>query len=235
MSGPDAALAAEPRLSGMTPFPKAPKVDPSDSWPARFLESQDGAIQSLYGLGLKLEHCIELVDDDPARAKLEIEGVIARLDGLIREARNRIFDLEPADPGNQDFTDALASLLRELSVNTLMSVDISMPADREGDWLKLNSEQQRALIDVARCALANVREHSRAHSVHVDLGTRDGRFFMRVDDDGVGFDVKALPVRPGGLVEMRELALHHGGSFTLKSSPGEGTSVDVEMPLEADQ
>ncbi len=219
----------------VNPQPEAENASRPENSADRSVEAQDGTIQALYGVALKIENSIDLVDEEPQSAKAELETAITTLNSLIRETRNRIFDLRPVDSERQDLADAISQLLRELSLNTLIGVALTIPPGQEGAWQVLSAQQRRALVEVARCALANVREHSRARHVRVDLAARGGKFIMRIDDDGRGMDVSRIPARPGGLTEMRELAISCGGDLRLASTPGEGTSVQVDMPLEGSQ
>jgi signal transduction histidine kinase len=65
--------------------------------------------------------------------------------------------------------------------------------------------------------------------VRVVVRQEDSRIVLSVEDDGRGFD--AGRVRGLGLVGMEERVLHLGGAFHVRSIPGTGTIVDVELPL----
>jgi signal transduction histidine kinase len=58
------------------------------------LDLHDRTIQALFGLGLKLEYCIQLVDASPDQVKAGLEGVIINLDQLIEQLRGRIYELD---------------------------------------------------------------------------------------------------------------------------------------------
>jgi signal transduction histidine kinase len=89
------------------------------------------------------------------------------------------------------------------------------------------------LYRIAQEAVANARKHSQAAHVRVTLGSRDGGTSMQIVDDGVGFMPQdAVVAAPGhlGLAAIRERAEMAGGSCTLWSLPGEGTTVEVWLP-----
>ena len=79
-------------------------------------------------------------------------------------------------------------------------------------------------------ALTNVAKHARATRVHVTLQERDGELRLRVSDDGVG---GADPARGSGLVGLKDRVEASGGTLTVESRPGEGTRLDVALPLRA--
>jgi signal transduction histidine kinase len=58
------------------------------------LDLHDNTIQALFGLGLKLEYCIQLIDSAPEQVKGGLEGVILNLDALIEQLRGRIYQLD---------------------------------------------------------------------------------------------------------------------------------------------
>jgi signal transduction histidine kinase len=77
-------------------------------------------------------------------------------------------------------------------------------------------------------ALANAAKHARASVVHVSVEARDRVLCVSVDDDGVGGADLALG---SGLLGLKDRAEAVGGRMSLQSAPGEGTSLQVELPL----
>ncbi|WP_308705262.1 PAS domain-containing sensor histidine kinase [Pseudomonas sp. N040] len=88
------------------------------------------------------------------------------------------------------------------------------------------------LFRILQEALTNVMRHAQAHTVDVRLVLEDGWLCLTVSDDGCGFI--PAPGRPSsfGLVGMRERVLMLGGSLQLDSRPGEGTTLNVRIPLD---
>ena len=60
---------------------------------SRELEVHDNTIQALYGIGLKLQYCIQLIDSTPEQVKAGLEGAIINLDEVVEELRSRIYEL----------------------------------------------------------------------------------------------------------------------------------------------
>jgi signal transduction histidine kinase len=101
---------------------------------------------------------------------------------------------------------------------------------------RLPSRVETALYRIAQEALTNAARHAQAHSVGVLLEVRDNSVMLIVEDDGEGFDVAQVMgshVHVGnlGLYGMRERASLLGGTVTIESTPGMGTTVFVEIPL----
>ncbi len=77
-------------------------------------------------------------------------------------------------------------------------------------------------------ALSNVAKHSRAEWVDITLVRKNGFMELAITDDGVGFDLNAASTpcpESLGLTTMRERTEILGGTFTMISTPGEGTTV----------
>jgi signal transduction histidine kinase len=82
---------------------------------------------------------------------------------------------------------------------------------------------------VASEALANAAKHSEASRIDVLLERRDGRLLLSVRDDGVG---GADAARGSGLVGLNDRVEAFGGSLRVDSSPGEGTQIVAQLPLD---
>ncbi len=89
-----------------------------------------------------------------------------------------------------------------------------------------------AAYRIAQEALTNVARHSFATHVEVKLEAEAERLLLAIHDNGGGFDLRKLnQAECLGIVGMRERAALVGGTLEIRSAPGEGTQVRVEMPL----
>jgi signal transduction histidine kinase len=89
-----------------------------------------------------------------------------------------------------------------------------------------------ALYRVCQEALTNVARHARARRVTVRLVATPESVQLSIQDDGRGFDASHIADGRHGIVGMRERVEMLGGSLEMKSDPGEGTRVEVRVPLE---
>ncbi|TFF42340.1 PAS domain S-box protein [Pseudomonas sp. RIT623] len=96
----------------------------------------------------------------------------------------------------------------------------------------LSDAKATGLFRILQEALTNVMRHARAHTVQITLAHEQDALRMTVIDDGAGFVVDAARPTSFGLVGVRERVLMLGGSMTLDSEPGEGTSLSVAIPLQ---
>jgi signal transduction histidine kinase len=96
-------------------------------------------------------------------------------------------------------------------------------------------DRREALVSIVREAVHNASRHGRASTATVEVSRSNGGMVLRVSDDGAGFDPagtwgpREVPRRSGfGLLGMQERSRAAGGRFVLSSSPGSGTTVEVE-------
>ena len=139
-------------------------------------------------------------------------------------------ELRPPELDEIGLVAALAAQVRTLSERS--GVEIRLDADPvEPD---LSTDAGLALYRIAHEALANAVRHADAHSVEVRISRLPDGVAAEVRDDGKGFDVDTEIERAGrglGLLEMRERALYVGAALSIESLPGEGTRIEVLVPL----
>lgn len=101
---------------------------------------------------------------------------------------------------------------------------------------KLSDAKATGLFRILQEALTNVMRHAQAHSVHVTLSLQDGELSLCISDDGQGFTTSSdKPVRSFGLVGMRERILMLGGTLSIDSQCGEGTTLCARVPLSEEE
>ena len=194
------------------------------------MDLHDGTIQSLYGLGLKLEECQERVEGEPRYVVSAIDRLIGDVNAIIRDIRNYIFDLRPLRLRGTDLVGALAELMRETRVNTL--INTSVVVEEEAPCRSLTEEQVSQLYHIAHEAVSNAQKHARATSITAEVYEQDGAFRMRVSDNGQGFDPANNNRHTGrGMMNMAERVRTIGGHLWVESAPGQGTTLTVELPL----
>jgi signal transduction histidine kinase len=160
------------------------------------------------------------------RAELaELEALLQR---TVRRLRRLSFELRPASLQADGLAAVLRSVLEALREETGIRYRIQ---DRLG--ANPPAEAGMTLYRIAREALVNVRKHARARRVNVLLTERDGGYYVRIHDDGAGFDAREpARVRRGhlGFQAMRERAELAGGWWRIDSAPAAGTVVEFWVP-----
>lgn len=193
------------------------------------MDLHDGIIQSIYAVGLTLEHARLLISESPIQSTSRIEQAINDLNHTIRDIRAYILDLRPRQLKDENLIQGIQRLVAEFRANTLVDVMLKGPEDEFKD---LPEPQAVALFHICQEALANIAKHAKAHRVDVILWTTTGRALMEVKDDGRGFDMDKVKKSIGhGLTNMETRAANAGGDVDITTDPGQGTSVLAWVPI----
>ncbi|QKW05750.1 GAF domain-containing sensor histidine kinase [Streptomyces sp. NA04227] len=187
----------------------------------------DAVSQKLFSLRLTAQAAAALVDRDPSRAKGELQQVAALAAEAADELRDAVVELRPAALDEDGLVATLRTQVQVL--DRAHSAEVSFA----GHGVRaLPAAQEEAMLRVAQEALHNALRHSGAERVTVTLRRHGNGALLRVEDDGKGFDTRAVR-RAGrhlGLVSMRDRARGVGGRLKVDSAPGEGTTIDMEVP-----
>lgn len=187
----------------------------------------DGIIQSIYAAGLGLEECVRLADDATDQIKPRLDALIDALNLVIRDVRNYVVGLAPERLQGRDLGQALAELVRGLSLNGLLDLDLALDPDLRDSVVP---EQATELFQVCREALTNVVRHARASRVRLSVGRSGAEIVTVVEDDGVGFEFPRRGNAGHGLRNIRERARRMHGDLAVETAPGRGTRIVVTIP-----
>ena len=167
-------------------------------------------------------------EQSPARKYLDMARRMAR--HSLTEARRSVMDLRASVLEGQDLAAALESGMRMWTAGA--GVDVKV--DVSGPETVLPQEMEQHLLRIAQEAVTNVVKHAGADRVAIKLHTEARKLYLQIRDNGRGFatpDVFSSRGGHFGLIGMRERAERLGGELHLASNPGEGTEVEVTVPL----
>ncbi|MFD7896177.1 GAF domain-containing sensor histidine kinase [Streptomyces sp. NPDC059479] len=190
-------------------------------------ELHDAVSQKLFSLRLTAQAAAALVDRDPARAKGELQQVAALAAEAADELRAAVVELRPAALDEDGLVHTLRNHIQVLDRAHSAKVTFGACGIRA-----LPAAQEEALLRVAQEALHNALRHSGADRIEVALARRDQGAVLSVTDNGTGFEPRTVR-RAGrhlGLVSMRDRASGVGGRLRVKSAPGQGTTIEMEVP-----
>ena len=150
----------------------------------------------------------------------------------LAESRRLVWALRPEALADTPLPVALERLARQLSDEKGIRADTVVT----GTIRSLDAEQETALLRAAQESLANVRKHARATGITVTLSYMNDVTVLDIQDDGVGFvplaESEAAPEGGVGLPAMRERVEKIGGTVSVESAPGEGTTVVALLPVD---
>lgn len=200
-------------------------------------ELHDGIGQSLTALANQLQR---IRDDARAMENLGLEHRLGdALDitrGALHDTRELSRLLRPTLLDDLGLEAALKWLTRTLGERTGLVIEVHSSLGEQ----RLPPDIETLVYRITQEALTNVIRHSGAKEVQILLTRADALLRLRVDDDGRGFDPSDLnsPEKgsiSAGLRGMRDRAELFGGNIVLSSAPGEGTSVQLNLPLELNE
>jgi signal transduction histidine kinase len=180
----------------------------------------DGAQQQLVSLALGLRTAQAALPIELHDVHAQVGRIVDGLAGVMSELREIAQGIHPGILAQ----DGLASALRALGRRSPVPVELDVRTPAE-----MPERIEVAAYYVVAEALANAAKHSAASVVRVAVATRGRNLSIRVEDDGRG---GADPALGSGLVGLRDRAEALGGVMALRSPPGVGTTVEIELPLD---
>jgi signal transduction histidine kinase len=138
--------------------------------------------------------------------------------------RRIIEDLRPSSLSNLGLVAALEILITEWSGRSEVRVERAL------EPVTLRPTGELTVYRLVQEALTNISKYARATEVEVRLTTNDGVVHVSVRDNGVGFDTRLPRTSAHGLLGMRYRLESESGRMVLRSSPGEGTTIEAQMP-----
>jgi len=190
-------------------------------------EIHDTLAQDLSSIVMHLEAADAALPAGPEPAATHVKRARDTARAGLNEARRLVLALRPEELEHASLPEALRRATAQWAQETGVVAALTVT----GEPAALHPEAEVTLLRAAQEALTNVRKHARAQRVDLTLTYMGDQVTLDVHDDGVGFD-PTLPAPGIGLDAMRERAVQLGGTVTVESKPGCGTTVAVSIPEE---
>ena len=178
----------------------------------------DGIQQRLVSLALELRFSEEGMPAHQIEAKRTVARVADGLTDALDEVRELARGIHPAILSEGGLRPALKALARRSALPVELEVDIET---------QLPERVEVATYFVVSEALANAAKHARASVAHVRVTAAGSLLQVSIRDDGLG---GADPSRGSGLIGLTDRVQALGGTLSVLSPPGQGTTIQVELP-----
>ncbi len=188
----------------------------------------DNILQALYAVGMQLEAGKLSMGKSPRRSKLHMAQAVNQLNALMRDIRRFITSLTRRTTTQVDFGPALRQLVTSMSGASQAPPELDIVNPVLSFITPTLGEQ---LLNIAREALSNSIRHAQASHRWIRLSLVENAVQLIIGDNGVGFSTVRKRRAGHGLGNMATRAKQISAIFTLKSAPGEGTRVIVDIPL----
>jgi len=206
-------------------------------------EIHDDISQSLTALMMQLGIVRSLLPKSAQAAHSILEQTEALTQSTLERTRLMIADLRPQVLDDLGLVPALRRLGDELQESTGTAVKIKTSRLPK----RLPAPIEVALFRIVQEALTNIRRHAQAHHVTISLAKESERVVLSVQDDGMGFEMQTnrsrqsgdmvidgglvIPAGHFGLIGIQERITQLGGKLQVTSTPGQGTTLQAELPL----
>ena len=193
-------------------------------------EIHDTLAQGLTAIALNLETADALMDagQSPERAHQAVMQALYLARNNLEEARRSVMDLRAAPLEGRPLDVALKALVDEWASRRKVTINFSVV----GAGRMLPVRVEIGLYRILQEALTNIGRHAQAHHVNIQLTVMLDQIQLVISDDGRGFDPEQVTGNHFGLIGMNERVNLLSGKLQISSSPGEGTELEITVPLE---
>lgn len=189
----------------------------------------DTLAQGFTGVIIQLDAAVEaLRDEEPEGAAEHIRRARELARESLGEARRSMRALRPGILEQASFSQALRSIIEKITVGTPVRSKFQV----EGDPRQLTPEVENNLLHIGQEALTNALKHARASEFEARLSFDAEAVRLELRDNGVGFLANQTNGAGFGLIGMRERTDRIGGTLTIASEPGAGTTIIAVSPYE---
>ena len=194
---------------------------------ARELHDESG--QSLTAVKLALERLEQNLPSQENGLREAIGEIIMMVRRTSSEIRHLSYHLHPTLLSDLGLEPALDLYFKEIKNHTGRNIEFSMV----GFDHRLDVDMETVFYRFSQETLTNALKHSGSDNFRLSIIKSYPKIIFRAEDDGIGFDTQIIGTdkRNLGLLGMRERTSLLGGTFQLRSKPGEGTRIRIEIPF----
>lgn len=222
------AKAVKPADSGMSTLVRVIEAQEGER---QKLSKQlhDGPAQAFSNFILQTDIAVRLFAIDADRARGELENLRTSAMTTLQKIRDFIFDLRPMMLDDLGLIPTAKRYIDTFKEKTGLQITLQIG----GAERRVESVREVLMFRGLQEVLGNIRDHAQASQVKVTLDMDDARVRATVEDNGKGFDPRAVfggPQKTIGLTALKERVELLDGSLTIDSQPGGGTRVAMEIP-----
>jgi len=186
-------------------------------------ELHDSVTQALFTSSLIAEALPTLLEKHPEEAVRSVQELRTLTQGGLAEMRTLLLELRPGELADRSLGELLRQLADGMSARTKLPITTSMSGSCD-----MPTDVQIAMYRITQEALNNIVKHAQAKHAWINLQCHGNGITLHVRDDGRGFKATNGQPHQFGLDIMRERAQGINATFTIDSTPNEGTRIKVE-------
>ena len=194
----------------------------------------DGPAQAVAAFSMQTEFIRRLFKNEPDRALEELAMLGKQAQQTSKEIRTLLYELRPLVLESQGLSAALEQYATRFPMAP-NDPDVHFTANDDFSN-RINPAVEATIFTILQEAVNNARKHAKARNIWLHLEFRDGFIVASAQDDGQGFDTVAMERNYDqrgslGMTNMKERAALVGGTTSVVSRPGQGTSIIIRIPL----
>jgi ligand-binding sensor domain-containing protein/signal transduction histidine kinase len=193
-------------------------------------EMHDTVIQGCASVSALLEAVVSIGPDESGSRRELLDCARTQVRVTVDEARRAVWNLRQSGTASPE----IGPLLDQMAQQASHAARVPVRFEASGKPVLLDPAVEHDILMVAREAVYNAVEHASPTEVRIQVHFEDDKIRLCVLDNGCGFDPAEALVAAGehfGLVGMRERTERLGGRFDIRSAPGAGTELLVEVPV----
>ncbi len=195
-------------------------------------EIHDGPAQMMANLVVKTEYTERLIDKDLDKARNELQLLKENLRDSLKATRKIIYDLMPMSLDDLGLIPTVEKLIDDHERNNGYRIHFIKEIKSEITV----SIIRLTVFRIIQEGFNNIAKHAKCSLANLELKVSGREVYIRIEDDGVGFDPSAVGARPSvdsgfGLYNIRERIDYLEGEFEVKSKRGKGTLLIAKIPL----
>ncbi len=200
----------------------------------------DGPTQLVAAIQMNLDFAKQALKQDPALVEKELDEMMELAKKATHQMRTLLFELRPLVLETQGLEAALRTFLKRRQKDERTALHLTVTSTRHDNAIpRLVSKSEMAIFAIVQEAVNNALKHAMADNIYVTLNLKKDILSVNILDDGQGFDLNAVSNNyedrgSYGMINIKERAAVAGGNLTMKSAPGAGTEIQVDIPLTPD-
>lgn len=193
-------------------------------------QMHDGPAQALSNFILQTEIALRLFEVDQEQARAELNSLKATASTTFQKVRDFIFDLRPMMLDDLGLVPTIKRYADHLAEKMGMEIAVIV----SGSERRLEPYLEVIIFRAVQELLSNAALHNQATSIKVQLDISERQVRVNIDDNGRGFDPRAIPGEAELTIKaIRERMNMLGGNFELDSALGQGARFSFGVPMEA--
>lgn len=169
----------------------------------------------------------KLDNDSPGR--LYLEDIDKEIQASTEALDEIVWNIKMTDESLEDIVAKMRRYAGEALESQSINYSIETRADLEGK--RMSMQKRRELFLIFKELINNIRKHAHANSVEIEIAIKDGQLYLKVSDNGRGFDPTEKNER-FGLRNIKSRVLKWKGDLEIETIKGKGTTIQVWLPFD---